>query len=46
MPYSLTQLNAAIRNDPKGFVEECDALFAKKVENAAKKIGPKMLRDA
>ena len=38
MPYSLTQLNDAIRSDPKGFVEECDALFAKKVENAAKKI--------
>ena len=38
MPYSLTQLNDAIRSDPKAFVEECDALFAKKVENAAKKI--------
>lgn len=38
MPYSLTQLNEAIRSDPKAFVEECDAAFAKKVENAAKKI--------
>lgn len=38
MPYSLTQLNEAIRSDPQAFVEECDAAFAKKVENAAKKI--------
>ena len=38
MPYSLTQLNEAIRSDPRAFVEECDAAFAKKVENAAKKI--------
>ena len=38
MPYSLTQLNEAIRSDPRAFVEECDAAFAKKVENAAKRI--------
>lgn len=38
MPYSLTQINEAIRSDPRAFVEECDAAFAKKVENAAKKI--------
>ena len=38
MPYSLTQINEAIRSDPQAFVEECDAAFAKKVENAAKKI--------
>ena len=36
MPYSLTQINEAIRSDPQAFVEECDAAFAKKVENAAK----------
>ena len=38
MPYSLTELNHAIRSDPKAFVEECDAAYAKKVETAAKKI--------
>ena len=38
MPYSLKQLNEAIHNDPKAFVEECDAAFHRKVENAAQKI--------
>ena len=38
MPYSLTQINEAIRSDPGAFAAECDAAFAKKVENAAKKI--------
>ena len=38
MPYSLTEVNEAIRRDPKGFAEECDAAYAKKVETAAKKI--------
>ena len=32
MPYSLTQINEAIRNDPGAFAAECDAAFAKKVE--------------
>ena len=38
MPYSLKEINEAIRTDPKGFAEECDAGFAKKVENAARQI--------
>ena len=38
MPYSLKELNEAIRSDPKAFAGECDAAFAKKVSNAAKKI--------
>ena len=38
MPYSLTEVNEAIRRDPKGFAEACDAAYAKKVETAAKKI--------
>ena len=38
MPYYLKEVNEAIRSDPKAFVEECDAAFAKKVENAAQKI--------
>lgn len=38
MPYSLSQVNEAIRRDPAGFAAECDAAFAKKVELAARKI--------
>ena len=38
MPYSLTRLNEAVRSDPAAFARECDTAFAKKVENAAKKI--------
>jgi len=38
MPYSLTQINEAIRRDPAAFAAECDAAFAKKVEVAARKI--------
>ena len=38
MPYSLKRLNEAVRSDPAAFARECDAAFAKKVENAAKKI--------
>ena len=38
MPYSLKEINEAIRSDPKAFAEECDAAYAKKVETAAKKI--------
>ena len=38
MSYTLSQINEAIRSDPAAFAQECDELFAKKVENAAKKI--------
>ena len=38
MPYSLQEINYAVRTDPKGFVEQCDADFAKKIEKAARKI--------
>ena len=38
MAYSLTELNNAVRSDPKGFAEACDADFAKKVEDTARKI--------
>ena len=38
MPYSLSQVNEAIRRDPAAFAAECDAAFAKKVESAARKI--------
>lgn len=36
--YSLKQINEAIRRDPAAFAEECDELFTRKVETAAKKI--------
>ena len=38
MAYSLTRLNEAVRSDPKGFAEQCDAAFAEKVETAAQRI--------
>ena len=38
MPYSLTRLNEAVRSDPGAFARECEAAFAKKVENAAGRI--------
>lgn len=38
MPYSLKQLNEAVRSDPAGFAAECDAAFAKKVTAAAEQI--------
>lgn len=38
MPYSLKEINEAIRSDPRAFAEECDAVYARKVETAAKKI--------
>ena len=38
MPYSLKQINDAIRSDPAAFVAECEATHAKKIQDAAKKI--------
>lgn len=38
MAYSLKQMNEAIHSDPKGFVEESDAAFQKKVSAAAEQI--------
>ena len=29
MPYSLSQINEAIRSDPKGFADQCDAAFSR-----------------
>ena len=43
MAYSLKEINDAIRTDPKGFVEECDAAYNKKIENAAKKIADNLV---
>ena len=38
MAYFLKEINDAVRSDPQGFVQESDALYAKKIESAAKKI--------
>ena len=38
MSYTLSQINEAVRSDPKAFAEECDAEFNKKVQLAATKI--------
>lgn len=38
MSYSVKQINEAIRSDPAAFAQECDEVFAKKVEHAAQKI--------
>lgn len=38
MPYSLKEINEAIRSDPQGFAERSDAAYAEKVKSAAKKI--------
>ena len=38
MSYSLSQINAAIRSDPKGFADECDEAYTRKVESAARRI--------
>lgn len=38
MAYSLTRLNEQVRSDPRGFAEECDAHYARKVALAAQRI--------
>ena len=38
MSYALSKINEAIRSDPKGFAQECDAAFNEKVIAAAEQI--------
>ncbi len=38
MAYSLKEINEAVRSDPKGFAEKCNADFEAKVTQAAEKI--------
>ena len=38
MPYSLKEVNEAVRSDPAAYAAECDALYAEKVRNAAQRI--------
>lgn len=38
MPYSVTEINEAIRRDPAGFARDCDAGYTEKVRDAAGRI--------
>ena len=38
MAYQLKTINDAIRSDPKGFLEECDAEYQRKIDAAAEQI--------
>jgi len=38
MAYSLSQINEAVRSDPQGFAQECDAAYSQKIEAAARQI--------
>ena len=38
MAYDLRTINAAIRSDPKGFLEECDAEYQRKIDAAAEAV--------
>ena len=44
MSYQLTDINFRTVSDPKGFIEECDALYREKVSKAADKIVENMER--
>ena len=44
MAYSLKEINEAVRGDPQGFVEECDAAYHKKIEKAARQIADNLSR--
>ena len=35
MPYQLSEINAGLRADPKGYLEGCDAAYQKRIEAAA-----------
>ena len=44
MAYYLSKINDAVRSDPKGFVEESDAAYEKKIEAAAQKIAENLTK--
>jgi len=44
MAYSLSRINDAVRSDPKGFVQESDAAYDKKIKAAAQKIADNLSR--
>ena len=39
MSFQLSEINYKTVTDPKGFVQECDAVYHEKVEQAAQKLG-------
>ena len=38
MPFQLNEINHAARTDPKGYLEECDAAYQRKIDTAAEQI--------
>jgi len=44
MAYALSKINDAVRSDPRGFVQECDAVYDRKIEDAARKIADNLPR--
>ncbi len=38
MAFNLEEINIRAKSDPRAFIEECDAIFDKKIKNAAEKI--------
>ncbi len=44
MSYSLSQINNAVRTDPLGFAQMCDANYNKTIEDAARKIADNLSR--
>ena len=44
MPYSLSRINDAIRTDPAAFAAECEAIHARKIQEAARKIAENRAR--
>lgn len=44
MPYSVNEINDAIRRDPAGFAQACDAAYTEKIQDAARRIAAR--RDA
>lgn len=44
MAYSLKKINDAVRSDPKGFAQQCDADYNRTIEDAARKIAGNLSR--
>lgn len=38
MAYQLQEINTRVKADPKGFMEECDSAYAKRIDHAAERI--------
>ncbi|MGI6029572.1 MAG: uridine kinase family protein [Candidatus Heteroscillospira sp.] len=44
MPYLLSELNRRVNTDPRGFIEECDHIYHRRLANAAERIIENMSR--